>query len=92
MPVRGARRSLVLLLAAALTVAFACTGSGENARVAAPAPSMPATPTATAPPTAVPTATTTPTPATPTASATPTATPTKAKPGSTEGERASGCG
>ena len=83
MPVRGARRSLVLLLAAALAVAFACTGSGENARVAAPAPSMPATPTATAPPTAVPTATTTPTPATPTASATPTATPTKAKPTAT---------
>ena len=74
MAVRGARRSLVLLLAlaAVLALTLACTGSGEDDRVA------PAAATATAAPTsATPTAAATPaapTPA-PTSTATPTATP-----------------
>ncbi len=73
MPACCTRRSLVLLLAAVLAVAFACTGGSEDARVAAPVPPTPSA-TAAAPPTAVPTATATPTPA-PAATATPTPAP-----------------
>ena len=93
MAVRGARRSLVLLLAlaAVLALTLACTGSGEDDRVAAPAPptasataAESATPAPVATPTRAATAAPTPAPAvTPTATVvalpapTPTATATR---------------
>ena len=93
MAVRGARRSLVLLLAlaAVLALTLACIGSGEDDRVAAPAPptasataAESATPAPVATPTRAATAAPTPAPAvTPTATVvalpapTPTATATR---------------